>query len=126
MVTAQYETVVPFELETTGGAGEVIGPDTGYYPFGTVLNLEAVPLGENSSWVRWIGEGIGSYSGPARVIQLVLIDPVRQTSVFQGFSDVLIESKPASSSAWTGFTPPRRSRPRGTLTSDTRSPLIRS
>ena len=83
-----------FERELVGGGGTILGPETDYYPAGTVIDLEIVVPDSGYVWEGWIGEGAGSYTGLDLVIQVVLDNPIKQTAVLQGFSPVIIRSFP--------------------------------
>jgi hypothetical protein len=92
--TAFFQELPKFTLTMIAGTGGAVTPATAQYYTGTQVTITAIPDSGNG-FVRWSGQGFGSYSGPDSSTTLTIIADVTQTAYFEYDVPVTIATNPA-------------------------------
>ncbi|HMB71247.1 MAG TPA: right-handed parallel beta-helix repeat-containing protein, partial [bacterium] len=91
--TAYFSELPKFTLTMVAGTGGGVTPMTAQYYTGTQVTITAIPDVGNG-FVRWSGQGFGSYSGPDSSVTLTIIADVTETAFFEYDVPVTIVTNP--------------------------------
>ncbi len=86
--TAYFAPGGVYPLIVTATPGGVVGPPSGDYPAGSVLQLSATPA-TGFRFVEWQGEGLDAYSGTDPVATIAMHSPITEHAVFERLPGVI-------------------------------------
>jgi|GEM_PF-6929779 len=76
------QTAGAYTLHLYSTPGGSVSPGNSTYPYGSNVTIKAAPS-QNYTFIRWIGYGTGSYSGPNNPASATMSSNITEIAIFQ-------------------------------------------
>ena len=76
------QTAGAYTLHLYSTPGGSVSPGNSTYPYGSNVTIKAAPS-QNYTFIRWIGYGTGSYSGPNNPASVTMSSNITEIAIFQ-------------------------------------------